>query len=368
MKIFELCLGHGLGGLELYFHKCCTWLENSEHELISITSKESRLSELLKQDNFNNLELDKAGRFPLLTALKLAKLISEYKIDLVHVHHKDDLPLIAWTKLFCRRKFKLVHTRQMQFPRNKKNPYHDFIYKKIDLLITITDKLKATVLKNTNLKEHQVTRLYYGVESNTDTANCEELKKGLAHDFTVGVFSRIEHQKGQHLVVDAITQLKTKGINANVLMVGDIMDQNYYNELLERIKKNKVEENINFKGFQKNPIAIMKCCNAVVMPSKNETFGLVLIEAMRAGIATIGTNSGGVPEILDHDRSGLMFEWGDLKDLSNQIEKLYDSDFRKTIASAGKKKADAMFNHETHFNKLMKLFENTLMNELKNSL
>lgn len=361
MKIVELCLGEGLGGLELYFHKCCVWLQQSEHEVICITSKNSRLSELSKNAQLEQIELPKTGRFPLFNALKLSRLISEHDVDLVHVHHKDDLPLIAWSKFFCKRKFKLVHTRQMQFPRNKKNPYHDFIYKKIDLLIAITDQLKTKVLKNTNLLEQKVTRLYYGVENNPNVVNCNEFKKGLSNKFTAGVFSRIEHQKGQHLAIEAVSNLKGKGIVVNLIFVGEIMDSDYFDHLQELIKSNDIEENVVFKGFQKNPVAQMKCCDIVIMPSENETFGLVLIEAMRAGIATIGTRAGGVPEIIDHNSTGLMFDWGNAIDLADQIEKLLDADYRNKIAQEGKSKADIVFNSEVHFEKLNELFQETLV-------
>src|SRR5258706_9602678 len=97
--------------------------------------------------------------------------------------------------------------------------------------------------------------------------------------------------------------------------------------------------------------------DVIILPSRNEAFGLVVIEAMRCGIAVMGVNAGGVPEIIDHNQTGLLFEWGNTDQLAGQLEHLFnDHAFRKDLAQHGKEKADKEFNSETHFQKLEKLF------------
>jgi glycosyltransferase involved in cell wall biosynthesis len=101
----------------------------------------------------------------------------------------------------------------------------------------------------------------------------------------------------------------------------------------------------------------MRCFDLVLLPSYNETFGLVLAEAMRSGVAVIGTNYGGVTEIIDHQKTGLLFEKDNARDLADKIELLYsDKDYRVKLAQQGKAKADKYFNDESHFQKLEKLF------------
>lgn len=56
--------------------------------------------------------------------------------------------------------------------------------------------------------------------------------------------------------------------------------------------------------------------DAVVLTTECETFGLIMIEAMMAGVVVIGSNSGGVPEIIDHLEHGLLFNVFDAQDLS----------------------------------------------------
>ena len=108
-----------------------------------------------------------------------------------------------------------------------------------------------------------------------------------------------------------------------------------------------------FQDFVSQPQQLMQLCDCVTLASAQETFGLVLPEAMRSGVAVIGSNSGGVPEIIDHEKTGLLFDSGNADDLYNQIEKLYlDPALKKVIAEQGKKSADERFNNELHFKQL----------------
>ena len=99
----------------------------------------------------------------------------------------------------------------------------------------------------------------------------------------------------------------------------------------------------------------MLCFDAVVLATKCETFGLVLPEAMRAGVAVIGSKCGGIPEIIKHEKTGLLFESEDVSDLTKQLSKLVsDEEFCKKLAKAD---ADKRFSEEKHFERLLKLFE-----------
>eukprot|EP01029_Cantina_marsupialis_P008966 TRINITY_DN2104_c0_g2_i1.p2 TRINITY_DN2104_c0_g2~~TRINITY_DN2104_c0_g2_i1.p2 ORF type:complete len:107 (+),score=32.50 TRINITY_DN2104_c0_g2_i1:3-323(+) len=102
----------------------------------------------------------------------------------------------------------------------------------------------------------------------------------------------------------------------------------------------------------------MQACDTLLMTSKNETFGLVVIEAMKNKTAVIGANSGGVLEIIDDNISGLLFESGNHMDLAFKIEKLYNNKEQiNLLASNGKKKADEVFDNKKQFEKLIELFK-----------
>lgn len=364
MRIIEICLAKGLGGLELYFEKCCLWFHKSPHYALFLTLKGSRLENRFQIAGLPALNLTTSSKWmSLFNAYKLSNVIENHNIDIVHVHHKDDLLLTALTKLICKKKFLLVHTRQMQIPHSKKDVWHKFIYKKIDLFLTITDQLKEDAIRRIPLEAHKIKKIYYGVKApeNFSKKNCTAFfkDKELKENFKIALFSRIEYLKGQHLVIEAANFLRSSYPDIQYFFIGDIMNNEYYQKLQESVKKHELQDIIVFKGFHPNPLNIMSCFDIVLLPSYNETFGLVLAEAMRAEVAVIGTDFGGIREIIEHNNTGLVFEKDNYKDLALQIELLYNNEnLRRTLARNGKEKADKEFNEETHFLNLEELFTN----------
>ena len=135
------------------------------------------------------------------------------------------------------------------------------------------------------------------------------------------------------------------------------MNPGYRDILKKQATKLGVIDNIIFQDFVSKPQQHMQLCDCVILASGQETFGLVLPEAMRAGVAVIGSNSGGVPEIIDHEDTGLLFDTGDANSLYQKIERLYlNTDFTNNLAQKGKLKADNTFNNDTHFHTLENIF------------
>ena len=129
----------------------------------------------------------------------------------------------------------------------------------------------------------------------------------------------------------------------------------YRDTLKEQATDLGVLENIIFQDFSSEPQQLMQLCDCVILASGQETFGLVLPEAMRVGVAVIGSNSGGVPEIIDHGKTGLLFETQNANSLYQQVERLYnDADFKEKISMQGKLSADQRFDNDDHFQSLEK--------------
>ncbi len=364
MNILEICLGEGLGGLELYFRNCCTHLAKAD-KVVSVTYKGSRLDQIAnREDQYHYSLSSKSKIFSLAAIRQLLGIIKKENIEVVHIHHKEDLAIIAWVKLLSKANIKIVHTRQMQLPGSKKDPYHRFVYGSIDLYIAISDGLKAEAQKKIPIPKDRIIRLYYGVEkANKNDIDTSFLQK--RDKFNIGVFSRIEYQKGQHLVIEACNKMLELSHEIEVYFVGDTMDREYGDKLKAMIPE-RFSERYHFTGFHKKPTTIMPLFDLIIMPSKNETFGLVLVEAMRAGVSVIGTNAGGVPEIIDHGETGLLFPWGDAEALAEHIKKnIEDTPFRKLMAINGQMKADENFEINKHFERLKEILSKLTSSELR---
>lgn len=363
MKILELCLSPDLGGLELYMYRCARELSR-DHEVLSVVAPQSRLLEYLSRDGLPCQEQERGNKgLPLLTARRLARIIDREAIDLLHVHWGKDLALAAFAKRFSRRKPKLVYTRQMQITRPKRDPYHNFVFGQVDRVITITRLLADDMRRFLNpAYADRITPLYYGVpapEGELSSEERTELRANMGFNneiFLVGLFGRIKHYKGQHLLVEAVARARASGLNIGALIVGRAMEEGYLAGLKRDVSERGLEQAIVFKDFVDNPQALMRACDAVALTTVEETFGLVLVEAMRAGVAVVGSDRGGVPEIIDHGDTGLLFKSGDAADLADRLGVIsHDSDLCARLALGGKEKADRLFDEADHFRELESL-------------
>lgn len=170
---------------------------------------------------------------------------------------------------------------------------------------------------------------------------------------------RINKAKGQYLLIEAVSKIRNENVNA--YFVGHEMKEGYIEELKTLAVDLGVSGQIHFLGFMKNPHHFFQVSDAIVMASKRETFGLVVIEAMQVQTAVIGSNSGGVVEIIDNEETGLLFEAQNTDALAGAIEKLMgDKTFLQKISKAGQEKCDKKFSNEKQFIKLSEIFKGEL--------
>lgn len=355
-------MSQGFGGLELYVLKVAKFFVGNNYSLSILTKKNSFLDVKLSENRIPRHSFRSVFyHLPLFSAFRLAKYIEVNKIDILHIHWGNDLLFAVLAKVFSRRKVKLVYTRQMSLTRSKDDFYHRFLYRNVDSYIVITKALYKDATKYLPIESKNIHLLYYGVPAATNNTDCNEYltNSSLSKEvFRLAIFGRVEKGKGQHLVINAVKNILKQKQNVQLAIIGHIMDKDYFKELENEIKDNNLEDSVFYLGFHSNPTSIMSCFDAVILATKCETFGLVLPEAMRAGVTVIGSNCGGVPEIINHSETGLLFESENVSDLTKQLTSIVtDTDFCSKLAKAGKIDADERFSEEKHFKKLLALFE-----------
>jgi glycosyltransferase involved in cell wall biosynthesis len=360
MNILELCLSPDFGGLEIHMRDFSRWLaEKPGIQLFLVLQENTRL-----QQDLENLAVpmfkfsSRAGKFSPVMAWRLSNIIRENHINVLHVHWKFDLPLVALIKKICKQPFKFVHTRQMNMPGTKRDPYHRFIYGRMDCFIAITKYIEKQAQENLPIDHSKIKQIYYGVQPSPEiTAQHKlDLKKRfkIQGDFTIGLLGRISEYKGQHILIQAVEILKTQGIHVKAWIVGEAFEKEYKSKLESMVLEKGLSDQIFFMNFYEKPLELMSCFDTVVLTTKKETFGLVLIEAMHAGVAVIGSDAGGVLEIIDHEKTGMLFESWNAEALAESIKRLViDSDLRKNLARAGQIKALEKFNLEEQYQKVL---------------
>lgn len=332
-----------------------------EFNLFNVVCENSKLSHYFSEDQ-KVFQLQKSTIFSILFhAKKLANLIDENHIDILHFHWTKDLPLVVLAKLFSVSRPKVVQTRHMMMTRFKSDFYHKFLYKNLDLMIAVTDQVKEQLERFIpDEVRPKVQRVYLGVEkslpSDISVVAAFQKELGMSDDsFNVGMIGRISKAKGQHLLIEALSKLQNK--NIRLYFAGSEMQQGYIEALKTMASELNVSEQVLFVGFIKNPQIFYESCDAIVLASKNETFGLVVIEAMTAGTPVIASASGGVLEIIEDEVDGLLFTSENALELSKKIECLVvNPALRSELCAKAEVKVREQFDADKQFEKLKDLF------------
>lgn len=179
----------------------------------------------------------------------------------------------------------------------------------------------------------------------------EEL--GLGNAFTLGVFGRLTPWKGQAVLFDALEQLGDEALGPiRVLIVGEALftaeDRAYAEMLKRRAALPSMKGRIVMAGFRSDIAALMHACDVVVHCSTQpEPFGRVVVEAMLCGKPVIASNAGGIPEIINDGRTGLLVKPSDPDGLADAIRQLRDQPaMAERLAQAGHEDASQRFTLE----------------------
>jgi len=204
MRILEICLSDYLGGLELYHVRCCEELNKQGHDISAVCKEGSRIDTRHTAAEYSVYKVKRFNKyFPVPSAWKVARIIRKNKIEIIHVHHAWDLLHCALAKILSGTNVKLVYSRQMEIPFSKRDLYHTWLYRRIDLLLCITKKLKTDAEKYININAGKIELLYLGTAEKASDRDCVALEKYHSQGLLVGIFSRIQNSKGQHIVVEA---------------------------------------------------------------------------------------------------------------------------------------------------------------------
>jgi L-malate glycosyltransferase len=355
-NLLELCLSPDLGGLELYMYRCACALK-ADFRVISVIAPEGKLVSYFKEEE--HLFIQKSSNILMLRAAKkLAAIIDSNDIDLLHLHWTKDIPIAVLAKKFSKKKPHLIQTRNMTMTRFKDDFYHRFLYKNITLMLPVTyqvkEQLERFIPEDIRPKIEVVYMGSDKVELLNDAA-ATELKNSLNMNttFNIAMVGRIEEAKGQYLLIDALQKLKAQNLNIKAYFVGHAMEETYLKALQKKVTDTELEANVEFVGFMKNPHHLMQVSDAVVLATPCETFGLVLIEAMLVQTAIIGTDRCGPLEIIEANKSGLLFENKNSDSLARQISHLYnDPSLKEQLAKSGYERVNELFSNKKQFQKL----------------
>jgi len=179
----------------------------------------------------------------------------------------------------------------------------------------------------------------------------------------------IQYQKGQDVFIEAIKNLNRDGYYVTGNIVGPIRENVYYEDLKNKLVIEESLQNIYFLGSLDHQTAIkfMNAQDVIICLSRyRETLPTVLLEAMSLGKAIIGTNIGGIPEIITDGENGYLIDPDNVNQLQAAILKLMDQEHRLQLGESGYKLFLNKFNRETFLSQHKLLIQKCFQKQIEN--
>ena len=265
---------------------------------------------------------------------KSIEYLRKNKKKILVLAHGTEIPKQYWT----------IMLDLLRFKKNRiKNSYKD-VYKIIANSTYTKDLMQASLKISDTLIEviHPGIDIYSDFISKEDSKN---VKKIIGNNYPViTTLARVEKRKGHEFVLNALVHIKDKFPNVLYLIAGK---GPYLEYIKNRTKKLKLEDNVKFLGWITEPekSLILENSDLFVMTPTTvgesvEGFGMAYIDASFHGVAAIGSNSGGIPDAIIDNETGLICEAGNQEMITEKILYLLENDIlRKQIGEMGRQRA-----------------------------
>jgi glycosyltransferase involved in cell wall biosynthesis len=191
-----------------------------------------------------------------------------------------------------------------------------------------------------------------------------QLFKAEDSNFLIGLVGRINRLKGHSLLLSAFEEVSEKFPNTKLCFVGSTPPEQefYLANLQSEVKSSKVADKVCFVDFQKDVFSILESLDLVIVPSTEpESFGLIVVEAMLAKKAVIGSDIGGISTIIESDETGLLFEPNNKNELAAAISQMIENtDVKEKIEARAYQKAIAKYSTNTMYQRFNELYKTVL--------
>ena len=205
------------------------------------------------------------------------------------------------------------------------------------------------------LMKKKITLIYDGADLNR-FENAQSIRSTLGlgiNDIVMAIIGTITHRKGQDRILYIWPEIIKRFSNLRLLMVGSTTGGEEDSKYFERLP-NKNHPSVKFLGMREDIPNLMKSIDILLIPSRHEGLGVVIVEAMAVSIPVIGSNSGGIPEVIIDGKTGLVVEGDDPNSWITAISQLASSsELRKRMGITGRERAEHEFNRPIQMAKVL---------------
>tara|TARA_B100000579_G_C22820010_1_gene850048 strand:- start:945 stop:1982 length:1038 start_codon:yes stop_codon:yes gene_type:complete len=343
MRVAQIMLSSEFGGAERSFTDISVCLKQLGHEVLAIGSKRSKALDKLQSSGVKTKRVSCYGSWDFFTTKSLKKILSQFKPDIVHCH-------LARASNLGGSAAKDLEIMVVAKTHNLVNPKY---YKNINIIV-VTTEAQRRHLEAEGVSSHRLRKI-----PNFSSVKSGPLKKPLSEKdglLRVAALGRFVKKKGFDTLLEAYASLSKEEFNVKLKIGGDGPERKALKKLAVDLD---IYKGVEFTGWVENVAEFLKGSDLFVLPSREEPFGIVILEAMAAGIPIVTTKTQGPLEILDKKMAHFT-EAGNANKMAKDIKAALRSNHRNKFAELSKQRFDTLYTSEKVTGQYLNLYKDLL--------
>ncbi len=316
-------------------------LDKTGIENFLICRKGSEMHEYAKQKQILFRAISVRNSIDISAIVKVAKLFNLHKADFVHLHTSKAHSIGLFANLISNKQQFILHRRVSFTIKQTAINQWKYNHNSIKKIVCISQDVKKQV-KLIVKDESRLSVIYSGIDLSKFKAFDKNysIKKAFnipENYLLITGVGALSSEKDFETFIRTAAETIQKSEQVHFLIVGKGREEQ---QLKSLVKALKIEDRLTFAGFRTDVPQILQASDVFMLCSSSEGLGTSFIDAAAAGCALLGTNAGGIPEIIEQGINGYVERVGDYKALSKRlIELLANDHLLKQIGLKAKEKA-----------------------------
>lgn len=292
---------------------------------------------------------------------ELVKTLRREKFDIIHTHLLQ-ATIVGQFAARLAKNSKQILTRHYTDDALTNPPYvlrlEHRALKLADKLTAVSEAVRADMLK-AGVDGDKIELIYNGVDLEKFDRKLDEAEDTILpfenDDYIIGNIGNFWARKGQADLIRALPKILARFPKTRIVFIGEETEETDLKKLATELK---ISEKIFFAGFQENVVSFLKKFDLYVHPSRQEPFGIAVLEAMAARKCVVATDVGGVPEIVVSEKTGYLVPSKNPDRLAETIVKaIGQKSLTAEMGNAGRQRVENVFSIDASVKQYEKLYD-----------
>lgn len=303
------------------------------------------------------------GKWDPLALVDLLRIIHQDRIDMVHAAGMKGI-LLGRAAGWMRKRKVITHLHDTSVPGPLFRRLHLAMAGWTDRCLVISQAVAKLARERFGISPDRVTVLYNGIDLEKYRQAAPDARERIRQECNLpqnapvlAVIGRLSPEKGQAFFLPWLPELLQTHPDAHILIVGEGPTKEECKAILS---KNGSSGSVRFTGQRSDIPDILAASDVLVIPSLMEGLSFCALEAMAAGRPVAAFRVGGIPELITHDRTGVLAPARDGAALVEQIRRLLNDASLRTSVVAESRTFVQRFSTQNHIRDLIAIYQEVL--------